>query len=100
MQDTKPSRNEFEAQLERDRFDEIKVVERPPNGFVDTHAHPWEAKALVLSGEITIDCGDGGRRYGPGDIFHVACGTPHAERFGPEGVSFVAGRKYRVSKET
>lgn len=94
MPGSTPDRTEFQAQLVSEGFGEIVVVEREPDGYLDRHAHAWEAKALILSGEITIDAGDGPCRYLPGQIFHLQRDTPHTERYGPQGVSFLAGRKY------
>ena len=36
-------------------------VHREPDGFLDLHEHPFEAKALILDGEIEIGdaCGEG-----------------------------------------
>ena len=93
MQEDDPKRREFEAQLASDEF-EVVLVEREPNGFLDTHEHPFEAKALILSGEISIGTkGTTDRRYRAGEIFHLQAGEPHTERYGPEGVRYLAGRK-------
>jgi quercetin dioxygenase-like cupin family protein len=92
MQEDDPKRREFEAQLVSEGF-EIALVEREPNGFLDTHEHPFEAKALILAGEISIGTGETDRRYRAGEIFHLQAGVPHTERYGPQGVRYLAGRK-------
>jgi hypothetical protein len=49
---------------------------------------------LILSGEISIRTkGATDRRYRAGEIFHLQAGEPHTERYGPEGVRYLAGRK-------
>lgn len=85
--------DDFTAQLAQEGFTTVTTVTREPNGSLDEHAHPFEAKALILSGEIRIRCGTEERRYGVGDVFHLAPNVPHTESYGPEGVSYLAGRK-------
>jgi Cupin domain len=86
-------RDAFLAQLKQQGFPEPSLVERAANGFVDTHSHPFEAQALILSGEIRLRVGDAERVYRVGDVFHLSAHEPHAEWYGPQGVSYLAGRK-------
>lgn len=74
-------------------FNEPISVQREAGGFLDTHVHPFEAKALVLAGELSISTAGEDCRYQAGDIFHLAAELPHAERYGPEGVTYLVGRK-------
>lgn len=83
----------FSQQLREQGFEQISNVTREPDVFVDTHTHPFEARALILSGELTLVCQGQEKRYQPGDIFHLAPGEPHTERYGPAGVSYLVGRK-------
>lgn len=85
-------RDEFVRMLEAERFDEVVSVEREP-GSMGAHTHPFEAKALILQGELSISSGDGERVYRTGDVFHLLAGVEHEERYGPEGVSYLVGRK-------
>jgi quercetin dioxygenase-like cupin family protein len=82
----------FERQLTQQGF-EVSTVTRDANVFVDTHSHPFEAKALILDGEISIEVRGEEMRYRPGQVFHLTAGTPHTERYGPQGVSYLVGRK-------
>lgn len=84
---------EFEAMLANEQFGEVVTLEREANKSLETHTHPFEAKALILRGELSIGTAGGERLYGVGDIFHLAAHTPHTERYGPEGVKYVVGRK-------
>jgi len=87
------SRDEFIALLDREGFREIVTVEREAHGALGVHTHPHEAKALVLAGEIRIETDDAATTYGVGQVFHLAAGEPHAERYGPAGVRYVVGRR-------
>ncbi|MDO8300231.1 cupin domain-containing protein [Lacisediminimonas sp.] len=82
---------EFTEQLSSQGY-EVVPVRRGP-GSLDVHTHPFEAKALIVAGEIAITTGDTERLYRVGDIFHLLAGVPHAERYGPAGVEYLAGRK-------
>jgi quercetin dioxygenase-like cupin family protein len=86
-------REEFLALLSSEGFNEVVTVTREPNGSLDLHAHPFEAKALIVSGDLTIRCGDEARHYGVGEIFHLEKDVEHREDYGPEGVSYLVGRK-------
>ena len=83
----------FEAALISEGFSEIVTVTRVADGFLDTHAHPFEAKALILDGELSIHVGAVEQRYQIGQIFHLSANQPHSERYGPHGVQYLVGRK-------
>lgn len=85
--------DEFRQWLAREGVDTVVMVEREPDGMLDTHSHPFEARALVMAGEITIEAEGHTRRYGPGDVFQLGAHIPHIERYGPQGVRYLAGRK-------
>ncbi len=84
---------QFRQWLASEGIDTVVAVEREPNGWLDTHTHPFEARALVTEGEITIEAEGETRRYGPGDIFQLGANIPHVEHYGPQGVRYLAGRK-------
>ena len=84
---------EFKALLSKEGFEEVAVVTREPNGHVDEHVHTFEAKALILDGEIRLRLEDGERLYRPGQVFHILASVPHIEWYGPQGVKYLVGRK-------
>jgi quercetin dioxygenase-like cupin family protein len=86
-------RDEFIALLHAEGFNEVVTVTRDPNGSLDVHTHPFEAKALILAGDLVIRCGDDTRHYRVGDVFHLAKNVEHREDYGPDGVSYLVGRK-------
>ncbi len=83
---------EFRALLAADGIATVVLVERQP-GALDTHTHPFEARALILEGEITVVSASGEQRCGPGDTFQLMADEPHTESYGPQGVKYLAGRK-------
>ena len=85
--------DDFTESLRAGGFAEPVTVQRGAGIFLDTHAHPFEAKALILSGELSICTATEDRSYRTGEVFHLAAGMPHSERYGPEGVTYLVGRK-------
>lgn len=85
--------HEFLASTRQDGFaDPIEVI-REPNGHLDLHQHPFEAKALIIDGQIEIGSATSSRIYCAGDIFHLQKNEPHWERYGPQGVRYLSARK-------
>jgi quercetin dioxygenase-like cupin family protein len=84
---------EFELALRQDGFNEVLTRELPAGFSVAEHAHPFDVRALVLAGEITLTVDGLGRAYREGDVFVMPAGRPHQENVGPSGVHYVAGRR-------
>ena len=85
----------FKTMLENEGF-EVVVVEREANKGMDLHSHPFEAKAMVIEGEIRVVV-DGKETYcRAGDTFHLGPHIMHTETYGPHGVKYIAGRKAAV----
>jgi quercetin dioxygenase-like cupin family protein len=61
--------------------------------MLDDHTHAFEARAVILSGEIRIVTQGSDRVYRTGDVFRLAAHEPHSEFYGPQGVSYLVGRK-------
>lgn len=85
---------EFEASLKADNFGEILALERPVGYAMGEHQHPFDACALITSGDFTLTVNGVSTTYFSGDIFRVPAGTPHSESAGPAGASYLAGRRY------
>lgn len=84
---------EFRDLLASEGFSTVVAVEREPNGSMDTHTHPFEARVLVIDGEITVVSAGGTQLCRAGDTFQLAANVPHTETYGPQGVRYLAGRK-------
>lgn len=83
----------FTIQMAKEGFQPPVLVMREAHGTLDAHAHPFDAKALVIEGELRIRTAAGERHYGVGEIFQLAAHEPHSEVFGAQGVRYLAGRR-------
>lgn len=90
-------RQEFEAGLLRDGFAAAVQVERAVGYSLGEHQHPFDARAFILAGEITLTVAGVATTYRPGDVFRLAAGTMHLESAGPAGVVYLSGRKEAAS---
>ena len=84
---------EFLQLLRRDGFPEPVEVQQVPNGQIGVHEHPFEVRALVVEGDITIVIDGLSKNYKAGEMFHLELKQPHAESYGSEGVKYLASRK-------
>ena len=84
---------QFLQLLRRDGFPEPVEVQQAPKGQLGIHEHPFEVRALVVGGDITIVVDGLSKIYKAGEIFHLEFKQPHAESYGSEGVKYLASRK-------
>lgn len=73
-------------------FDEVLERVWAPDTVLAEHTHPFAAKALVVQGEMWLTVGGETQHLKPGDLFELAHGEPHAERYGPEGATYWVAR--------
>jgi quercetin dioxygenase-like cupin family protein len=83
----------FERALRDEGFSEIETKSVAGGTHNDEHAHAFEARALVLQGEIALTVAGESRTYREGDVFTMPAGCRHIEDVGPGGVSYVLGRR-------
>jgi quercetin dioxygenase-like cupin family protein len=50
-------------------------------------------RALVLAGDITLTYEGQSRTFRTGEIFEMAAGCVHHEQYGPDGSTYLFGRK-------
>lgn len=81
------------TQMLKDEGFEVVTVERPANQSMDLHTHPFEARAMVIDGEISVVVDGKEVICRVGDTFHLHAHVPHTETYGPNGVKYIAGRK-------
>jgi quercetin dioxygenase-like cupin family protein len=67
-----------------------------PGQAAPLHTHPFDARLLVVEGEFILEQDGATHRHGPGTVFEVAAGTPHAEACGPAGATYLVGRRTKA----
>ena len=72
-----------------------EVIERhwAPDQVVETHSHPFDADAVVTTGEMWLTRAEGTQHLRAGDRFQLPAGTPHSERYGPQGATYWVARR-------
>ncbi|MES3011212.1 MAG: cupin domain-containing protein [Pseudomonadota bacterium] len=61
--------------------------------MLDTHSHPFAAKATVVQGEMWLTVNGETQHLLPGDGFELAQGVPHSERYGTDGATYWVARR-------
>jgi quercetin dioxygenase-like cupin family protein len=85
-------RSVFEAELQRDGY-QVVVNTMQPDAINPEHVHDFDARLLVVVGEMTIHAEGERNTYRVGDTFSMQHGCRHAEHAGPEGATYFAGRR-------
>jgi len=89
-------RSSFEAELTRDGY-EIVTNTMPPNKLNDEHAHSFDAYLLVTAGQMTIAANGERHTYQAGETFRMPAGCRHSETAGPDGTTYIAGRRHKAA---
>jgi hypothetical protein len=85
---------QYESQLRALGFDTVMERKWGPSAVADTHSHPFEARALVVQGEMWLTTDGVTRHLKAGDRFELLPGQPHSERYGHEGAVYWVGRRH------
>jgi len=91
---TSEFQDEFKAALARDGYADITTKSMDPNVFIDTHTHPFDVRALVLEGDLTLKYDGQTKHLKAGDILELARDIPHTEQYGPQGYKILLGRRH------
>jgi quercetin dioxygenase-like cupin family protein len=86
------NQSEFEAELRRDGYQIVYNGFRPGEVNAD-HSHDWDARLLILGGEISITRGGKTETFRAAGTCSVPAGERHAEHVGRQGVTYIAGRR-------
>ena len=87
-------RQSFETELKREGYDEVLTGSTQGPKHNAEHSHPYDVKAMVIDGAITLAWEGRTQTFRPGEIFTMARGCLHSESYGPEGAVILAGRKH------
>jgi hypothetical protein len=85
---------DFEASARADGYDEFLERQWQPGMVLDTHSHPFDARAVVTQGEMWLTQQGTTRHLTPGDTFTLARDEAHAERYGPHGAIYWVARRH------
>jgi len=82
----------FEEELKRDGYD---VMTNTTTGAKvnPEHSHPFDVRAMVLKGALTLTRQGRTETYRPGEVFAMPRGCLHYESYGDEGAVVLLGRK-------
>jgi quercetin dioxygenase-like cupin family protein len=86
---------EFDADLRREGY-QVMNVSLAPNQLNPDHTHEFDARVMVLTGEITITRDGQARLLRPGDYWLTPAHAVHSELAGPEGVAIIIGWRART----
>ena len=88
----------FETELREQGYGELVDRRMEANSVNPEHAHESDARLLILEGAMTIISEGAERIYRAGDTFSMPAGRRHAEQGGPDGVRYLAGRRYKTKR--
>lgn len=86
------NQSDFEAELRRDGY-HVFYGGLKPGEINPDHTHDWDARVMVIGGEITLTRAGKAEIFRAGDSCAVAAGEMHAEHVGAQGVAYIAGRR-------
>ena len=86
-------RRTFEAELKRDGY-EILTSTTQGAKVNPEHSHPFDIRAMVLQGALTMTCEGKVQTYRAGETFSMPRGRRHSESYGPQGAITLLGRKH------
>ena len=83
---------QYQAEFLAKGFDEVMVRDWAAHQVAPTHTHESDANALIVKGEMWLTVGEDTRHLMAGDTFELTHGTPHSEKYGPDGATFWVAR--------
>ena len=88
------NRENFTQSLAEGQFNEVLEKSLAADDLNAAHSHPFDVRALVTQGDITLTIDGVQTQYREGEIFTMVAGCTHAENVGPSGVTYLVGRRY------
>jgi uncharacterized cupin superfamily protein len=83
----------FTAALMKDGYHDVSTKSQPASMENGVHSHPFDVRALMLEGELTLHFNGKTEIYRAGDVFAMQAGCEHTEKFGPQGATYLVGRR-------
>ena len=85
-------RRTFEAELKRDGYEVLTSTTQGAK-INPEHSHPFDVRAMVVQGALTLTRDGASRTYRAGETFTMPKGCLHSESYGAEGAVTLFGRK-------
>lgn len=85
-------RQKFEDELKHDGY-EIFTSTVPGAKVNPEHSHPFDVRALVVQGALTLSSQGQVRTYRAGEMFTMMRGCVHSESYGADGAVTLVGRR-------
>jgi hypothetical protein len=84
---------EFRRQALADGFSEPLLRRWAAHAVVDTHTHPFDARAVLVEGDMQLIVRGHRQRLAAGDGFSLEREVPHEEIYGPQGAAYWVARR-------
>ncbi len=88
------TREAFESDLRREGFEVVHGGQKACF-CEELHAHDFDARIMVLSGEITLVRDNKSETFRAGNHCEIPAGCQHTTQVGPEGVAYILGKACR-----
>jgi quercetin dioxygenase-like cupin family protein len=83
----------FSDSMKKQGFDQVVERAWTPLTIVEEHSHPFDAKAVVVQGEMWLTVSGRTEHLLPGSVFELPANLPHSERYGAEGATYWVARR-------
>lgn len=90
----------FANSMRQQGFDQVLERVWKPLTTIDEHTHPFDAKAVVVSGEMWLTVNGRTKHLLPGGTFELPANLPHSERYGAEGAIYWVARRNAKSADS
>lgn len=87
-----PDADVLTQRLADEGFDAFSWTD-PPGADYAPHDHPHDESLWVVRGSITFGAEGAEFALGPGDRLMLPAGTVHTARVGPQGATYLIGRR-------
>ena len=88
------TREAFESDLRREGFEVINGGQKPCFAE-ELHAHDFDVRIMVLSGQTTVVRNNNAETFRAGDNCEIPAGCLHTTQVGEEGVAYIIGKASR-----
>ena len=90
----------FREQALAEGYEEPLLRHWDAHTIVPVHSHPFDAFAVLVSGEMVLKAEGRSQILRTGDRFALMRNVPHEEHYGPDGAAFWVARRHPVPPAT